>query len=165
MTARRAFQLGFLLVGLLLPADLVAQRPTLQLTDSAGHPAAISFDELTGYAGVTICWKGRAWSYIAEGMDSMSAAETRAHEAKHREQMQRYPSCTAFAEWYATPKGQISAETEAYAAGLCRWVELGGDGVSRRRSIQQLLERNFGPANLLVAIQLVEQHAKGCGLR
>ena len=72
-----------------------------------------------------------------------------------------------FADWYKTPLGKMESETEAYAAGLCKWVELGGDPISRRRSITRSLETGFGTANLLSAIQNVERYAKafGCGLR
>lgn len=166
---KAAFHIGFALVYLCLPGDLVAQmvppKVVLQLNDSAGRPAAISFKELTGYAGVTVCWQGKAFAFISTKLDRIEEAETRAHEAKHQEQMDRFKTCEAFNDWYVTPLGQAEAEAEAYAAGLCRAIELGADPVSRRRAVAELMERNFGAANRLMAVQLVEKYAKGCGLR
>ena len=161
---KAAFHIGFAFVYLFVPGDLVAQQHVLQLNDSLGRPAAISFEEMTGYAGVTVCWKGRAFPFVRMDLSAIEEAATRAHEAKHVEQAARFTSCEAFNDWYGTPVGQLDAEAEAYAAGLCRAIALGYDPVSGRRSVLDLLERKFGAANRLMAVQWLERYAKHCGL-
>ena len=108
------------------------------------HPTAISYDELSGYAGLTICYQGRTYSYVSVALSDLERAETLAHEAKHRAQMAAAPSCGAYDTWYQTPTGQLTAEAEAYHAGWCAGIAEGADSTSRRRSIIARLRGTMG---------------------
>ena len=108
------------------------------------HPTAIGYDELSGYAGLTICYQGRTYSYVSVALSDLERAETLAHEAKHRAQMAAAPSCGAYDTWYQTPTGQLTAEAEAYHAGWCAGIAEGADSTRRRRSIIARLRGTMG---------------------
>lgn len=95
----------------------------------------VSYRWLKNAEGFTICYQGRGYSYTVVGQTEIERLDTQAHELKHQEQYTRFPSCEAFDQWYATLKGRLYSESEAFAAGLCVQVKRGMD--------KEFLERRF----------------------
>jgi hypothetical protein len=120
MTPRRAFFLGFWLVALFVPADLVAQQIK-----------TIEYEALASYYGLTYCTDKGVYSVIAVGLSAMDEADVKAHELKHQDQFRRLKlSCRDFQRYYHRPKNKLDMETEAYAAGYCVQVSMGADRLS-----------------------------------
>jgi hypothetical protein len=80
-----------------------------------------------GYLGLTQCGAdGQAESWIKVGLEPLHAAEVDAHEAMHRAQAARYPTCEAYqAAYRASLRTQIETEAEAYCAGFAVRVAAG----------------------------------------
>lgn len=91
----------------------------------------IRVDRMGGYSGITFCLPGKA-AVSMLNLDVWGTADmvtTPAHEAKHREQFTRWPSCQAFHRYFRTTTGYLSTEGEAYAAGYCAGRNFGLDSV------------------------------------
>lgn len=89
----------------------------------------VSYQFLSQVYGITFCYNGKGYSLVStsSSLDSIEDLDTRVHEAKHREQYTRYPSCEAFDAYYHTPKGRLESEAEAYHAGNCASIKAGKD--------------------------------------
>lgn len=122
------------LLALLLAAPLAAQR----------EPQVIDGYQLASWYGVTVCHNGMGYSFIASNLAAIDSAATRAHEAMHREQYTRFPSCDAFIRYYQTPRGKLQSEAEAYHAGWCVSIRMGADSVSLRQAFIEQISRYFG---------------------
>jgi hypothetical protein len=139
---RAAFVLGFLLVGLLVPAD-VAQA---QGSQGRGTPNwRVKIDYLAELYGVTFCRDEGSFYLVRGGLSAMDEAATKAHEKKHIEQHSRFKTCDAFYKWYDTPLGRLETEAEALAAGWCVQVKMGADALSLKQSFVLLLIRYYVP--------------------
>jgi hypothetical protein len=102
------------LLGLLSPAQCAGQM--VQVVTKVDTVVVIP----AGYLGLTQCDDaGNAVSFVKAGMDSVLTAEVTAHEAKHREQARRYPSCQAYqAAYRGSLRLQVETEAEAYCEGF-----------------------------------------------
>ncbi len=92
-----------------------------------GCVPAMQGSDLAGYAGVAFC-TGRNQSVAFINVDVLSTSDlitVPPHEAKHREQFTRFPSCKAVRRHYRTGTGRMQMEAEAYAAGYCAGVKAG----------------------------------------
>jgi hypothetical protein len=123
----------------------------------------ITYGWLQHVVGFTFCLNGQGHTFISPNQSFLDLVDTDAHEAKHREQMQRYPSCKAFDESTHSLKGQILTEAEAYAAGVCAQVEhgLGDPKLSLEREYAErisfwITRRQVTAFNILPIIQAFE---------
>ena len=105
---------------------------------------AVSYADLSGFLGITFCTERGVYSMVRPDMPADQYAATVAHEAKHAEQFHRFPSCDAWQQNYATPKGKLMAEAEAYGADLCVLVGRGYDKISVLQDYATRLERTMG---------------------
>lgn len=117
---------------------------------------------LASLYGITVCYEGRGYSFIAANISEIEAADTRAHEAKHREQYTRYKNCQEFDEYYKTPRGKMEIEAEAYAAGYCVAVEKGSDPVSLLQSYAERIEFLVGSINRFEILTTLREHTRHC---
>jgi hypothetical protein len=85
----------------------------------------VTYGWLQHVVGFTFCLDGQGYTFISPNQSQLDLIDTDAHEAKHREQMKRFPSCKAFDESTRTLSGRILTEAEAYAAGVCAQVANG----------------------------------------
>lgn len=99
----------------------------------------VGFRELSADAGITICQGGKPYSFVATNLTPEFEAVTRAHEAKHIEQIRRFPNCPAFYRWYGSPQGRLDSEAEAYAAGWCVARNFNADPMRYRQWVFQSL--------------------------
>jgi hypothetical protein len=133
---RGAFVLGFLLVGLLVPAEM-AQAQTY------GRGTAkwmVPVEYLAKLNGVAFCRDDGPLYLLRGGMSKIDMIETDAHERKHIEQYGRFKNCAAFYKYYDTPVGELELEAEAFATGRCAVASLGVDTLSlRQRHLQNLI--------------------------
>ena len=107
----------------------------------------LSVDRLMHALGVTVCLNHQIASFVRVGLDSTTAAIVNAHEAKHREQAERFANdCERYLEWYYTPVGMLAAEAEAYMTDLCVAVAHGADPVELRRDYAQRIAGYLGSA-------------------
>jgi hypothetical protein len=135
---RGAFVAGWLLVGLLVPADL-AQA---QQRDNR----KVKVEYLAELNGVAFCRdEGDSFAMIKVGLSAMQRQDTEAHERKHLEQHRRFKTCKDFDKYYKTPRGRLELEAEAFAAGWCVQVALGADPYSLRSYYLQTLMRHYVP--------------------
>lgn len=116
----------------------LGQEPPLRVPDR------VKFAALQHYDGFTFCTDRGVFSFVRTGLSDMNEADTKVHEAKHQEQSARFPSCQAWWEYYRTPKGEMEAEAEAYAAGWCVSAKMGADTISLRQSYVEKIERGLG---------------------
>jgi hypothetical protein len=81
----------------------------------------------SGYLGITQCAPdGRVVSWLRADLDGTRRAEVEAHEAVHRAQAARYPTCEAYQAAYRSSLArQVEFEAEAYCAGMTAWVANG----------------------------------------
>jgi hypothetical protein len=107
----------------------------------------LSVDRLMHALGVTVCLNNQIASFVRVGLDSTTAAIVNAHEAKHREQAERFANdCARYLEWYYSPAGMLAAEAEAYMADWCVAVAYGADPVELRRDYAQRIAGYLGSA-------------------
>jgi hypothetical protein len=119
---------------------------------------------LHGVKGVTFCREnGGSFSLIRPGMSEMDRAEVTAHEAKHVEQHQRFPTCDAFQEFYRTPNGTMKTEAEAFHAGWCVAVGMGADPVSLRALHLQIIQQYYVPGTPIFEIAQEFNSHGDCG--
>lgn len=133
-----------------------AQDATAQVDTVPG----VSYENLNQDLGITTCFNGQMSSFVRTGLDPVLAADVTAHELKHQEQAGRFAyDCERFNEWYETPVGKLSAEAEAYMAGLCVNQALGGDGLALRQDYAGRIARYFGgDINGLTIIQVMHRY-------
>lgn len=98
--------------------------------------SVLTFGQLAGLDGVTFCIGKQVFSRVDPTLDSIMIHDVEVHEAKHREQFARFPSCEAWNAYYRTPNGKLQTEAEAYAAGYCE---------AKRRGYEDMedLERHY----------------------
>jgi hypothetical protein len=133
---RAAFVLGFLLVGLGVPAELAQAQTSGRLTKDWSVPV----EYLVKLNGVAFCRDDGPLYLLRGGMSKIDMVETDAHERKHVEQYNRFPNCKAFYKYYDTPLGELELEAEAFAAGRCAVASMGVDTMSlRQRHLQNLI--------------------------
>lgn len=131
-------------------------RPTPEVSVVTLKPArAIAIARLAELSGVTVCVNGRPVSFVQLGLDSRELADVQAHEAVHRAQYARHgEGCAPFDSVYATPKGMLEAEAEAYSAGLCASVALGADEARLRAAYVQTVYRLLGGGTMVYDIAM-----------
>lgn len=120
----------------------------------------VSYKELNQDLGITTCYNGHMSSFIRTGLDDVLRADVTAHELKHQEQAGRFANdCDRFHAWYETPAGMLSAEAEAFMAGLCVNQALGGDGVALRQDYADRLSQYFGgDVNRLTIVETMRKY-------
>ena len=135
-------------------ASLNAQMvpPMQAVAASMPDGAKMSYKFLSGLAGVTFCYQGQAYSFINSRQDGTELADTRAHEAKHREQVARFRDCKTFDDYYHTPVGMLELEAEAYKAGACESIKRGIDPATVEQWSVQTLYRWMGGGTPLFTI-------------
>lgn len=97
--------------------------------------------DLGDISGATWCLKP-ALAISVMNLEVWGTADmltTPAHEAKHREQFRRYPSCHAVQQAYRTSEGRLAIEAEAYAAGYCAGVKAGLDSTDTYNDMRSRL--------------------------
>lgn len=94
--------------------------------------------------GVTICYRGTAYSFERADLGYAELNIVRAHEAVHRKQATRYATCDAFYAVYRTPAGMLALEAEAYMTDICVAEAYGADPIEQRRDYAERLSRYFG---------------------
>ena len=108
----------FLAAGLALPRSALAQR--------ASAP--------DDFLGLTRCEGGRAVTRLRPDVrDSLLVAQLQAHEAVHRAQAARFPSCDAFMRSVSSARRIIDVELPAYCAQWRVALRQGADPDSTRR--------------------------------
>lgn len=118
--------------------------------------------------GFTICLDKpmtHGTSFILAGQTEIDRTDTEVHEAVHRAQYERFGSCAAFEDYFATPRGHLLMETEAYAAGVCSSVSQGADRVSvehdySERIAYSVMGGYMYPKQVVPILQWYER--KGC---
>ena len=151
---------------LLLALPVVAGECQMVGTQIAGHAVenedtwrARMVEFLHGVKGVTFCREdGGSFSMIKPGLSEIERAEVTAHEAKHVEQHQRFKTCAAFQEFYRTPLGTMKTEAEAFHAGWCVAVAMGGDPVSLRALHLQIIQMYYVPGTPI--FEIAQEFAK-----
>ncbi len=122
---------------------------------------SVPYAELAGFLGITFCTERGVYSMVRPDVPADTYAATVAHEAKHVEQFHRFPSCDAWQQDYATPKGRLMSEAEAYAADLCVLVGRGYDKLTVMQDYMGRLERVMGgESNRLEIAQVLPEFAK-----
>jgi hypothetical protein len=155
---RAAFVLGFLLVGLLVPTD-VAQAQSGRGTKNW----EVKVEYLNTLNGVAFCRDNGGFYMVKGGLSAMDQAATNAHESKHLEQHGRFKNCAAFHKYYDTPKGRLAIEAEAFAAGWCAQVAMGGDPLSIKQSYLLLLIRYYVPGTQVYEAAQIFAKYERCG--
>jgi hypothetical protein len=125
----------------LFPAGLSAQMVSAPAVAVSREDHTISYGWLSNAMGFSFCLDGRGHSFIVPGLSEIDYLDTEAHEAVHRQQYERFPSCEAFDKYVKTYKGQLLVEAEAYAAGICVSVKLGADSDSLHRNYSERIAR------------------------
>jgi hypothetical protein len=121
----------------------------------------VSYTDLAGFLGLTFCTDKGVYTMVRPDMPPDQYAATVAHEAKHVEQFHRFPSCDAWQQNYATPKGKLLAEAEAYGTDLCVLVGRGYDKLNVLQDYAGRLERIMGgEVNRLEVLQTINGFAK-----
>jgi hypothetical protein len=159
---RAAFVAGFLVVGLLVPAE-VAQAQA-KVTTGRGTPEwMVNVHYLAELYGVAFCRPEGSFFLVMGGLSAIDEAATKAHEKKHIEQHGRFRNCEMFYGWYGTPLGKLEVEAEALAAGWCVQVKMGADALSTKQSALLLLIRYYVPGTQIYeAAQVFAKYAKEC---
>jgi hypothetical protein len=144
----------YLLIVVLAFAILVAMPVACygQAEPVAGSRNKVSVEYLAGLYGVTFCRDAGSVSFVRAGLPALEAVGTAAHETKHIEQHQRFPNCLAFFKHYATPKGKMEIEAEAFHADWCATLAVGADTVSRRALYLETIQKHYVPGTLLSEI-------------
>jgi hypothetical protein len=132
--------LGFLLVGLFVPAEIAQAQNGRGTKDWV-----VGVEYLSELNGLTFCRDAGSFFLLKGDLSAMDEAATKAHERKHVEQGGRFTSCKAFYKWYDTPVGKLESEAEALAAGWCVQVKMGADPLSLKQSFLLLLIRYYVP--------------------
>lgn len=105
----------------------------------------VPFQLLARYNGFTYCTEKGVFSMVTAGLSAIEEADTKAHEAKHREQFHRLNrGCRAFQEWYEQPENKLAAEVEAFHAGWCVAGRMGADTMSLRQAYVERVGQYFG---------------------
>jgi hypothetical protein len=157
---RAAFVLGFLLVGLLVPADVAQAQGSL---DRGGANWRVKIDYLAELYGVAFCRDAGSFYLVKGGLSAMDEAATKVHEKKHIEQHGRFKDCKTFYRWYDTPLGRLHTEAEALAAGWCVQVKMGADAMSLKQSYLLLLIRYYVPGTQVYEAAQVFAKYERCG--
>jgi hypothetical protein len=115
------------------------------------------------FLGLTKCDNGVAVSLIRKDVDdSILLAEVEAHEAVHRLQATRFPSCEAFVASLSTARSVIDAEIPAYCA---QWRIAVGHGAladtTRREYAWRIAAQSGAMENRL---QIAQRLAEECPL-
>jgi hypothetical protein len=148
-------------------------RPALaDAQDSASVAAAdsmaqhmLSVDRLMHALGVTVCLDNQTASFVRLGLDSTTVAIVKAHEAKHREQAERFANdCERYIKWYYAPVGMLAAEAEAYMTDLCVAVAHGADPVELRRDYALRIASYFGSGANQLSIHEAMAKYEACPL-
>ena len=123
-----------------------AQMAPIKQAVSGNRPIndEVSYKDLSGFLGITFCTERGVYMMVRPDVPPDQYAATVAHEEKHVEQYHRFPSCTAWQQNYATPKGKLMSEAEAYGADLCVLVGLGYDKLTVLQDYASRLERTMG---------------------
>jgi len=86
------------------------------------------------FLSLTRCESGRAVTQVRPDVrDSLLLAQLEAHEAVHRAQAARYPTCEAFVASIRSARQVVDAELPAYCAQWRVAVAQGADSVEQRR--------------------------------
>jgi hypothetical protein len=140
--------LSLALAGLGRPMPLAAQRPA-------------TADD---FLGVTRCEAGRAVSAVrADVRDSMTVAQLEAHEAIHRAQAARFPTCEAFLASVRTAREVIDVELPAYCAQWRVAVAQGSDSVATRREYAWRIAAQSGAMEN--RLDVLQRFVRECPLR
>jgi hypothetical protein len=163
---RRVVAAGAVLAGACSwPALAQAQYSGRVATADSMARHTLSADRLMHALGVTVCLNNQIASFVRLGLDSTTAAIVNAHEAKHREQAQRFAKdCERYLEWYSTPVGMLASEAEAYMADLCVAVAHGADPVELRRDYAQRIAGYLGSAANQLSIREAMAKYDSCPL-
>jgi hypothetical protein len=130
------------------PLPLAAQRPA-------------TADD---FLGVTRCEAGRAVSAVrADVRDSLTVAQLEAHEAIHRAQAARFPTCEAFLASVRTAREVIDAELPAYCAQWRVAVAQGSDSVATRREYAWRIAAQSGAMEN--RLDVLQRFVRECPLR
>ena len=122
----------------------------------------VMVSRLTEVYGLTVCFEGKGYSFIStHAIPANEVQATTVHEATHRNQYERFDSCRAFDKWYATPKGMLETEAEAYAAGYCA-IKGGEDPIELFQSYVNRMERLIGTINRLEIVATLHRYTKNC---
>lgn len=151
-----AFVLGWLIVGLLVPADVA------QAQGRGTKKWKVSIEYLAELHGVAFCRDAGPLYFIRGGLSALDRLETDAHEKMHVEQYGRFKNCAAFYRWYDTPKGKLHAEAEAFAAGRCAVAPYGVDTLSLRQMHLQNLIRFYVPGTTIYDAYQVYKQYEAC---
>ena len=149
---RWAFVVGWLVVGLLVPADVAQAQGRLTKNWKVG------VEYLSGLNGVAFCRDEGGFYLVKGGLSAMEHAATVAHEAKHLEQYGRFKDCRSFYKRYDTPRGKLELEAEAFAAGWCVQTKMGADPISLRTQHIRLLLLHYVPGTTVY--EVAKAHAK-----
>jgi hypothetical protein len=139
---RAAFVIGWLLVGLLVPADVAQAQGSI---NRGGPDWRVKVDYLAELYGVAFCRDNGSFYLVKGDLSAMDKASTEAHERKHIQQHGRFKNCKAFYKWYDTPVGRLETEAEALAAGWCVQTKMGADPLSLKQAYLLLLIRYYVP--------------------
>lgn len=97
--------------------------------------------DLADFSGITFCLRPTLAVSVLnlEVWGTADMVTTPAHEAKHREQFRRWPSCKAVNAYYRTKAGHLAMEAEAYAAGYCAGIRAGLDTAATEEDMRTRL--------------------------
>jgi hypothetical protein len=113
------------------------------------------------FPGITRCEGGEAVSRIrADVRDSLLRAQLEAHEAVHREQAARFPSCEAFVSGLTTARRIIEVELPAYCAQWRVAMAQGADSVETRREFGWRIAAQSGAMEN--RLEIVQRFAAEC---
>lgn len=132
MSVRRVVAVGtVLLVALVFAPSCWGQMVALVRDTTPAEPS-LTYRYLSRVEGTTFCYHGQSISLLnlTSHMTPLEEADTRAHEAMHREQHARAGGCEKFEKIYRTPKGMMESEAEAFHAGACVLIAAGGDAAT-----------------------------------
>jgi hypothetical protein len=123
----------------------------------------IAYGWMSHTLAFTYCQDGVGHTFINANQSGLDRIDTEAHEAVHREQFARYPSCVAFERATHSLTAQVLIEAEAYAAGVCAQVThgLAAPRLSLERNYAERISywitaRQVTPFNILPIIQAFE---------
>jgi hypothetical protein len=116
------------------------------------------------FLGITRCEAGRAVSTVrTDVQDSLTVAQLEAHEAIHRAQAARYPTCEAFLASVRTARDVIDVELPAYCAQWRVAVAQGSDSSATRREYAWRIAAQSGAMEN--RLDVLQRFARECPLR
>ncbi len=126
--------------------------------------SVVTFGQLAEMDGVTFCIGKQVFTRVDPTLDSIMIRDVEVHEAKHREQFARFPSCDAFNAYYRTPVGKLQSEAEAYAAGWCESRKLGYPDLEdlERHYLQNIYRLLGGWTPIYTILQTFKHYVDGC---